>query len=438
MTDPSPSADLTPAERRTGMRNIYFSQVLGAHLFMFLSASAIMPLFVKRLGGSDLQAMLPSAFVSLVTFAQVPVAMFIRPLNIPRFLVRCWATSSAVMLVGLALVLARAPGQATVMLLLAAILASQLLLQIGGTFWFPLLHDVVPPEQRGRFFGTMRALWYSAYLVLGVAAGMFLGQNPAPWKFTVVLSVVTVLQFLREPFVARIPQRRRVADAFDWRADFAAVWRNRSLLVFLGYFTLLMFLAGFIGQPTVLYMRQLGFSTGHNTVIYAMSAVGNVLSLLVAGVLLDRVGTKRVFRWVHLILCALAGSLVVAGELPATVAGPLITGLLIASGAALASANLASTAQIFHFAPEQGKPFYMSLSVAVTTLGSALAPVCTGALLDSRWGGQVFVLGRLDLSALQVLFLLAAAGLLLAMGLLPLVSDVRAGGAAELEVTARE
>jgi MFS family permease len=249
--------------------------------------------------------------------------------------------------------------------------------------------------------------------------------------------VVTVLQFLREPFVARIPQRVRPKTAIHWRADLAAVWRQRDLLIFFGYFMLLMFLAGFIGQPTVLYMRQLGFSTGHNTVIYAMSALGNVLSLLVAGALLDRVGTKRVFKWVHLILCALAGTLVVAGELPVAIAGPLITGLLIASGAALASANLASTAQIFHFAPEQGKPFYMSLSVAVTTMGAALAPVCAGAVLDSRWGGRSLTLGPLSLSALQVLFLLAAVGLLLAMGLLPLVADVRARVDEGLEASER-
>lgn len=418
---------LTPAEQRAGMRYAYVSQSLGTHLTLFLSSSAIIPLYIKRLGGSDLEAMLPSAFLALAQGLQLPAAMFVRPRNIRTFLVRCWFGSTFPVLLALLLALCIKPGPLVVHIVLGGVLGSLLLLSLGATFWFPLLHDVVPAGERGRFFGRLRALWSSVYLVLGVGAGMFLGGSPPLWKFTAVLGMVTLLQMLREPFVARIPVRIHPVSPHDWREEWRAVFHRRDLLLFVVYFALLSFLTGFIGQPTVLYMQQLGIPAGSNTVIRAMSTAGSVLALLVAGVLLDRVGTKRVFMAVHVVLCALALCLVLAGELPRELVGALMTVLLILSGAAIAAAGLACTAQIFHLAPERGRTFYLNFSTAVTALGAGLSPVLAGWMLDSKLGSSVLRVAGVEFGALQILFALTALGLLLAIALLPLVDDVHAG-----------
>lgn len=426
-TPPEEPAALTPDEQRKGMRAAQISQVLGAHLSLFLGYSAITPLYIKRLGGSDLHALLPSVFIALGAGLQLPVAMFVRPRNIRTFLVRCWFLSSLPVLFALGMGLAFEPGPLAVGIVLTGVLASQAFGYIGATFWFPLLHDVVPPGQRGRFFGKMRAMWSAVYLVLGIFAGLFLGEEPPQWKFVAVLGGVTLLQFLREPFVARIPLRRHNPAPLNWRADWRDAMSRRDLLAFIVYFSVLLFLSGFIGQPTVLYMRQLGYSAGQNTMIYAMSTVGSALALLVAGVLIDRVGTKRVFLGVHLVLAALALGLAAAGELPRDIAAPLLTGLLIVSGAALAVSSLASTTQIFHLTPERNKPFCMNLATSLTMLGAGLSPMLTGIILDSRLGGAVLKVGPLEIGMLQVLFISAGLGLLLAISLLPFVQDMHPG-----------
>jgi len=218
------------------------------------------PLFIIKLGGSDLQAMLPASIFGLMLLVQIPIAVLIKPAQGKQFLQTCWTL--AALPIGVALMAALWIGACplTVWIVLAALFLSQLLLSAGSTFWFPLLHDVVPARQLGRFFGNLRAIWSMAYFGLSVLAGIFLGQDAQVWKFVVVFGVVAALQLVRAPFVARIPDRSKTAMVANaWRKDIAYILKRKDILIFSGYFILLMFLAGFLTQPLVLYMKHLGF-----------------------------------------------------------------------------------------------------------------------------------------------------------------------------------
>ncbi|MBI3985999.1 MAG: MFS transporter [Lentisphaerae bacterium] len=419
------ACSLTDAQRRQGMRMVYCSQAIGVHLQMMIAFSAVGPLFIKQLGGSDLQAMLPSVMNSLLILLQIPLSLFVRPVRWKTTLVGCWFLSSFPMLAGIA-----APwlvaGPAVVWAVLGSMILMLTLLNAGSAFWFPLLHDVIPDDQRGRFFGRMRALWSLALFGVSILCGLFLGQNPPVWKFQVVLGLLTLLQFAREPFVSRIPETAgKAREAMcDW-ADVRRIVTGKPLLKFCGYYMFLIFLVGFLGQPLVLYMKHLGFSARDNTIIFAASTLGGVAALLAAGGWIDRLGARKVLAGVHIVMSVLALLAAAAGGLSMNMARPLMTGVLILSGAALSAGKLANTAQIFQMAPVQGKAFFMCLAMGVFSAAAALSPLAAGWILDSRLAQTSFAPGGLGFDIYQVMFVLAGLFLLISIPLVRVVPDVR-------------
>lgn len=404
----------------------YMCQAFGVHLFLFISASAICPLFIKKLGGSDLQAMLPATMSGLLLMIQIPISILVPPLYGRKFLLRCWAWSSFPMLLVLLAAAGLGARPVTLWIVLAALIMTQLLLIAGSTFWWPLLHDVVPSNKLGRFFANLRAIWSITYFGMSVLAGFFLGQSPAIWQFLVVLGVVTGLQLYREFLVAKMPSpSENDGDSGPWMDEVRYIIRRRQVLIFAGYFMFLMFLSGFLGQPLVLYMNDLGFSPRDNTLIYAASVLGSVLALIMAGIILDRTGTRRMFFVVHIVLSILALTIALVSEFPVSWAKPLMTLLLILSGAALAVAQLASTTQIFHMAPTSGKTVYMSIMVTVSSAGAAVSPFLVGLILDSAWRKVSITLGSLVFDVYQIIFMATGVGLVLAMVFLPFIQDVR-------------
>jgi len=203
--------------------------------------------------------------------------------------------------------------------------------------------------------------------------------------------------------------------------------KHKDILIFSGYFMLLMFMAGFLTQPLVLYMKHLGFSMRDNTLIYTASVLGSVLALVLAGRIMDRIGTRRVFFGVHVVLSGLALLIALVGSLPMAYAKPCMAVLQIVAGAALAVAVLANTAQIFHMAPASAKTMFMSIMVVVSMMGLALSPFFAGLILDSPWRKLSVDVGPLTFGIYQGLFLGVGLGLLLAMVLIPFIQNVRAG-----------
>jgi len=143
----SPQATgLTKAQQTRGMRLAYLSQAVGAHLQLFIGASAICPLFIKKLGGSDLQAMLPASIVGLMILVQIPISVFVAPAHGKRFLLTCWTISFLPVGVAMLAALGMGAQPCTIWIVLGSFFTSQLLLYAGATFWYPLLYDVVPPR----------------------------------------------------------------------------------------------------------------------------------------------------------------------------------------------------------------------------------------------------------------------------------------------------
>lgn len=127
----------------------------------------------------------------------------------------------------------------------------------------------------------------------------------------------------------------------------------------------------------VLWQREIGFSRGTLTVVFACYIAGLLGSLLVSGVASDRLGRKPVL--LPALVLALAACLVfaTAGGVAALLAARLFTGVAVG---AVVSAGMAAVADVA--GPHRGRLAALLASCAMV-LGAGLGPLLAGVLSET-------------------------------------------------------
>ncbi|MEU0513717.1 MFS transporter [Amycolatopsis sp. NPDC006125] len=134
----------------------------------------------------------------------------------------------------------------------------------------------------------------------------------------------------------------------------------------------------------VLWQRELGFSAGVLTVVFACYIAGLLAALLIAGVVSDRIGRKPV------LLPALALG-IVACVLFATAGSVLVLAVArFLTGVAVGAAVSAGMAVVHDVAPGQGKTAALASSTAMV-LGAGLGPLLAGVASETLPGPTVTI-----------------------------------------------
>ena len=419
---------LTDQQQTRGMRYTYIAVCFGSIMFFLMRGSAIGTLFIKQLGGSDLQALLITAFVTLFHVIQIPIALKIAPSKGKAFMLSCWYVYALLLAVAVLMPSFLPPGQTTVIWVLILVAMAFAVRSAGGPFWFPLIHDVVPVDRRGRFFGKLRALWTSVCFAYVLLAGVFLGSQPDIWKFQVILGIATVFALVRNIFVTVIPTGNSLSgnhDYDDWKAYVKEFLLHRELLLFCAYFGAFSILATFLRQPLILYLRHMGLPVGDNVIVFNFNTLGMVLFLLAGGVLVDRFGTKPIFLVSHVILFLLCLAVVGIGMLPLDTARALMAVAMMLSGGTFAVAGIACTAQMFHLVPDRGRVFFMSLAMIILWSGFTISPLIAGGILNLTGPDWTLHFPGVQLDIFQVMVASAGLAMLPIIGLLRFVDNVK-------------
>jgi len=409
------------------MRLVYLGQGVGAPLGQLLTASAFGVLLIKHMGGTDFQSMILSSLFLGARVLQLPVSLVVPPRHGKTFMLKAWVGCALALAAGLWVTFLDVEPATKVWLFLFCAALGMTSLACGSTFWFPLLHDVVPGRMRGRFFGRMRTVWSVTSFLAVIASGLLLGDTPRLWKFQVILAVGLVFFVIRNGIIARVPEAEPPGntDYADWKQYIRDILSRREVLVFCAYFSSLTFFAGFLGPPLVLYMERMGFPAGENVLVYGGTMLGGILALLIAGILTDHIGTKRVFAIAHVVLCLVSFCVVAIGFLPRSLAGKLMPVATTLCGAMLAMAYIGSTVQLFHLAPDRGRAFFMSLGGILLMGGRALSPLLTGAIDGFLGAGWEWTILGLQMNLFQLIFSFVGIAMALLMIGLRFVEDVR-------------
>ncbi|WUW19124.1 MFS transporter [Streptomyces sp. NBC_01465] len=125
-----------------------------------------------------------------------------------------------------------------------------------------------------------------------------------------------------------------------------------------------------------LWQREIGFSRGVLTVVFACYIAGLIASLLVSGVLSDRIGRKPVLLPALALALLACGIFATADSVAALIAARLLTG--IAVGAAV-SAGMAAVTDVA--GPDRTRLAALLASCAMV-LGAGLGPLLSGVLSE--------------------------------------------------------
>jgi MFS family permease len=230
------------------------------------------------------------------------------------------------------------------------------------------------------------------------------------------------LVFFRHGLLMRIPastrSEARVDDFRDWKQYVKDLFKDRQVRRFILTIAVLGFIAGFLGHPLVLFMRDLGFSPRDNIIVFGFTTLGMVLTLYIGGYVVDRLGTQVTLRVVHIGILFLLFAIAFITSLPLRYVRPLLAVAFVLSGAVIAILNLACTTQLFHFAPERGRVFFLSLTNAFLLIGPALAMLIAGAVLTLMGSARTVQLMGSEVSVFQIMLMVAGVGALLALPLL--------------------
>ncbi len=411
---------LTVRQQRHGMGYAFVGQSLGILLYMVMMRSAFGPLFLKHLGASDRWTLWVLSTPLLLPLVQIPLSLLTRPGRIKALLITGWSLWGLA-IAAAAVVPSIVADREVAVPLSVGLVALGLVVNLGAnTFWFPLLHDVVPADFRGRFFGRLRGAWGTLLWVAAVSCGLFLGETPEGWRFQTVIFIGLALIAVRSLLVARVPVLRRgSADRErNFRRYLEHLRDTPRLGGFLVYFALLTSSVSFLGAPLVLYMRDLGVFPRDNLILYGCTTVGMVIALLKGGGVMDRMGTDRFFGRVH--FAVLAVLLIALGVtfLPEVKQPYALGGVFTLAGAVTALSNLACTAHLFRFVPKQGRVFFLTITNFMLFLGPAFGTFVTGLVLGELGDTRTVTCLGIPVNIFQLLIAAAAAVVLLNTALL--------------------
>jgi MFS family permease len=127
----------------------------------------------------------------------------------------------------------------------------------------------------------------------------------------------------------------------------------------------------------VLWQRDIGFSKGTLTVVFAFYIVGLLGSLLVSGVLSDRLGRRPVLLPALALALIACGVFATAGTVAALIAARLLTGIAVG---ATVSAGLAAVTDV---AGPSRRRLAALLASSAMVFGAGLGPLLSGVLSET-------------------------------------------------------
>jgi MFS family permease len=406
-----------------------------AEVFVACSSGAVLTGWALHLGCSTMEVGLLGALPFLSQAVQLPSAWLTATMGRRRIAIAAITASRLAFLPLAALpFIPLAPPSAR--LLLLAVAASSAALGVAGSnAWTAWMGELVPERLRGRYFGTRTAVCTLGACLAGLGAGFLLDRaggdraglalaGLAVAAAAVGLVTGALLARQHEPAAPAAPPPglaallRPLADpAARAILAYQVAW-NASVGLGAGFFAL--HLLGDLGLAfSVLALHGAG------------TAAARVLAAPLCGGAIDRVGARPV-----LAACSFAVGLTPLLWIAAAPGRlwPVALDALV-GGAAWGGHQLASFALPLAVAPRQERPFYVAAFSAAGGLAFAAAAAAGGALagaLPSRFA----LFGR-STHALEVLFVLSAAGRLLAAPLALRIRERGAGSVTDLQELAR-
>lgn len=407
------------ARSRRGMRLAILSACWGAIPQVMVRDSSVIIIFAALIGASEMVAVLSTGLLDLaLCVLMLPFAALSERVGVKRQIMLAVVVSVAMLLLTAATPWCGAAGG---VLLMAALCVFAVALSAYTAAWFPLLDRVVPPDERGLFFGRLRFSWQLVAALFIFGSGWYVGRYATVARLQVIIVLAAIVSLGRAWYVARIPLVPASAPRLALRAAVADALRNRQLTGFAVYLFVL-YAAANATVPVVFVYARNGLGLADNVIVMlsAVAMAGLIAGFPVGGRLVHRYGVKGVFLGAHLgfallnlaLLCIRSGS------------GVAVTGLAMILGVyglVSACASVAVSSELLALAPPDNKAVSIAFGYSLYAAGLGGSRALASLVLGSGMLAPQWSLAGIALTRYHSLFLVFGGGVLVAVSLLVLV-----------------
>ena len=418
----SKSEGVTPEERRN-MRLLTLSACWGALPQVMVKDSGIIVIFAALIGASEMVSVMSTALLDMaVCLLMLPWAALSDRLGVRRQINLAVCVSVVALLVS-----ACAPWthRWASSVLLGALVAFAVAISAYTAAWFPLLERVVPPTERGLFFGRMRFSWQLTSAVFILASGWFVGRYATIGRLQAIIVLAAVVSLGRVFYVNRIVLKP-VAKSPPLRLGAAIrdALANRSLTGF-GVYLFFLYTAANAAIPVVIVFARNHLRLADSLVVMlsAVTMGGLIIGFLIGGRLVQRYGVKVLLLAAHIGFAVLNVSLLTVHS--GGVGGVVKLGTILAGyGMFFACASIAVSSELLALASPTNKAVSIAFGYSLYAAGLGGSRVLASLVLGSGILAEHWQVGTIVFTRYHSLFLANAVGVVLAMALLIFVPAV--------------
>jgi len=404
---------------RRGMRYAILSACWGAIPQVMVKDSSIIIIFAALIGASEMVSVFSTAVLDLaICLLMLPFAALSDRIGVKRQII------VAVLVSVLALcATAAAPwlGPAAGAVMLGALGVFAVAMSAYTAAWFPMLENVVRPEERGLFFGRLRFAWQLIAALFIFGSSWVVGRYATVGRLQVIIVLAAVISLGRAFYVARIP----VAPVAPCRLRLrAALWdalQNRPLTGF-GVYLFFLYGAANATIPIVFVFARnhLHLADGLVVMLSAVAMGGLIVGFLVGGQFVHRYGVKGVLLAAHLGF-ALLNFMLLAARAEGLLVTVLLGVILGVYGLLFACASIAVSSELLALASPANKAVSIAFGYSLYAAGMGGSRALASVVLGSGILAEQWQLAGLAFTRYHSLFLCSGCGVIFAMLLLVLV-----------------
>ena len=321
---------------------------------------------------------------SLLVIGTVPLVTRLGPkrLMLATWLARC-LIASAVFLTPWAI--ARGGAVAGGCVVTAATLGFCLIRAAGVGAWFPWLHEILPPAQRGPYFAADTSITQLTTVVVLIGQGLILHNNPGTAQFFTIYGIGIVAGVLSVVFLARVPGGHaapRELHAAAGRGAYRIPLADRAFMRFMVLTVASYSSVTWMTASLVLFMRDaLHLPSRTIMLVTGLGSFGVLLTIRAWGRFAEHSGSGRAMRktLVGHSLAASAGLLLLPGAAWTIYLLPVVVVLATTFNSAC---SMAAHRALLTFVQEEGRIGYTNIWIAANATALGVTPILAGLSID--------------------------------------------------------
>ncbi len=349
-----------------------------------------MILFARRI---DMPASWVGFLISFMPFSTLLVvftAPMVARFGAKRLMFTTWLLRNLVMCVVFLMpwVLTRGEPRLGWYLLMGATLAFCIFRALGAGGWFPWLHEVVPPPERGAYFSAEAASTQLVNVCIILTQGLMLIGEPGVERFLYIYAVGVIAGLVSLVWMSRVPggaglgAEVRLFGALEAHRRAAA---DRPFLVFVMLAALCFSCTAWLGSAYVLYLRDALLLTPRRVMLLtAAGSVGVLLTIRYWGRFADHSGSGRAM--LKTLIGHSLGALAFLALPPGAWWTPWAMWPVVVLTSIFGAAFwMAAHRAMLNYVKEDGRVGYTNLWTVGTALTLGGTPIAAGWLIQ-HWG----------------------------------------------------